>query len=85
MNFDMYHAQIDEGNMIQRTRAYLPLIGEIQVADVPGRCEPGTGELNYPGIARALHDMGYQGAVAMEAWASSDPVAALDAFAQAFR
>lgn len=85
MNFDMYHAQIDEGNIIERTRAYLPLIGEIQVADVPGRCEPGTGELNYPGIACALQGMGYQGTVAMEAWASSDSVAALDAFAQAFQ
>jgi hydroxypyruvate isomerase len=51
---DLYHAQIGEGNLIELCRRALPHIGEIQVADVPGRCEPGTGEINYPAIARAL-------------------------------
>ena len=45
-------------------------IGEVQVADVPGHCEPGTGEINYPRIAQALRDIGYQGTVGLEAWAS---------------
>ena len=49
-----------------------PFIGEIQVADVPGRCEPGTGEINYPAIAKALADIGYRGTVGLEAWASGD-------------
>lgn len=49
-----------------------PLIGEIQVADVPGRCEPGTGEINYPAIAAALAEMGYPGTVGLEAWAAAD-------------
>ena len=40
------------------------------VADVPGRCEPGTGEVNWPFVARALAESGYQGVVAMEAFAS---------------
>ena len=74
MNLDLYHAQIGEGNLIALLRRAhsLDLIGEIQVADVPGRCEPGTGEINYPSIARALADLGYDGTVAMEAWAAED-------------
>jgi hypothetical protein len=54
------------------------------VADVPGRCEPGTGEINYPGIAQALHDVGYQGTVGLEAWASGDSELALERFRAAF-
>ena len=86
MNLDLYHAQIGEGNLIALLRrAYgLDLIGEIQVADVPGRCEPGTGEINYPAIARALTDLGYDGTVAMEAWAAEDSVLALERFRSAF-
>ncbi|KIC08975.1 hydroxypyruvate isomerase [Leisingera sp. ANG-M1] len=84
LNLDLYHAQIGEGNLIELCRACLPWIGEIQVADVPGRCEPGTGEINYPGIARALKDMGYRGPVGIEAFAAADPEAALDAFRTAF-
>ncbi len=86
MNLDLYHAQIGEGNLIALLRrAYdLGLIGEIQVADVPGRCEPGTGEINYPAIARTVADLGYNGTVAMEAWASGDGVLALERFRSAF-
>jgi len=62
----------------------LPLIGEIQVADVPGRCEPGTGEINYPAIGAALRDMGYRGTVGLEAWASGDSEQALERFRAAF-
>ena len=53
LNLDLYHAQIGEGNLIELCKRCLPWIAEIQVADVPGRCEPGTGEINYPAIARA--------------------------------
>lgn len=81
---DLYHAQIGEGNLIELCRQAFPYIGEIQVADVPGRCEPGTGEINYPRIARALAEMGYAGPVGLEGWASGDSVAALDAFRAAF-
>ncbi|MGF7213834.1 hydroxypyruvate isomerase, partial [Skermanella aerolata] len=61
-----------------------PFIGEIQVADVPGRCEPGTGEINYPAIAKALADIGYCGTVGLEAWASGDDELALRRFRSAF-
>ncbi|WP_299818831.1 TIM barrel protein [uncultured Jannaschia sp.] len=84
LNLDLYHAQIGEGNLTGLCRAALPWLGEIQVADVPGRCEPGTGEIAYPGIARALREMGYAGPVGLEAFASGDPEAALAAFRDAF-
>ena len=84
LNLDLYHAQIGEGNLIELLEQALPYIGEIQVADVPGRCEPGTGEINYPSIARALQRMGYTGLIAMEAFASTDSDLALDRFRDAF-
>jgi hydroxypyruvate isomerase len=84
LNLDLYHAQIGEGNLIELCRRALRWIGEIQVADVPGRCEPGTGEVNWPGVARALKAMGYTGPVGLEAWASGEPEAALEAFRAAF-
>jgi hydroxypyruvate isomerase len=52
---------------------------------VPGRCEPGTGEINYPAIAAALVDMGYAGTVGLEAWAADgDSDRALTRFQAAF-
>jgi hydroxypyruvate isomerase len=84
LNLDLYHAQIGEGNLIELCQRSLPWIGEVQVADVPGRKEPGTGEINYAGIARALYTMGYRGPVGMEAFASGDPEVALESFRNAF-
>jgi hydroxypyruvate isomerase len=84
MMLDLYHAQIGEGNLIELIRRAGPAIGEVQVADVPGRCEPGTGEINYPAVARALAGIGYAGTVGMEAWASGDDVVALERFRAAF-
>jgi hydroxypyruvate isomerase len=84
LNLDLYHAQIGEGNLIELIGEAMPWIGEIQVADVPGRREPGTGEINYPAIARALEQSGYSGVVAMEAFASGEPSLAIDRFVAAF-
>jgi hydroxypyruvate isomerase len=84
LNLDLYHAQIGEGNLVQLVERALPLVGEIQVADVPGRCEPGTGEIHYPAVAAALDRLGYAGVVALEGWASADPEEALDRFRAAF-
>jgi len=84
MNLDLYHAQIGEGNLIQLVRDSIEWVGEIQVADVPGRCEPGTGEINYPAVANTLHDVGYTGVVGLEAWASGDSRTALERFRSAF-
>jgi hydroxypyruvate isomerase len=84
LNLDLYHAQIGEGNLIELCRVCLPWIGEIQVADVPGRKEPGTGEINYAGVAIGLKQMGYRGPVCMEAFASGDADKAVEAFRAAF-
>nr|WP_138316469.1 TIM barrel protein [Rhodoluna limnophila] len=80
MNLDLYHAQIGEGNLVELVREALPYIGEIQVADVPGRCEPGTGEIYYPRIAAELESIGYAGVVALEGWAKGDSSHALAEF-----
>ncbi len=85
MMLDLYHAQIGEGNLIELIRRCGDAIGEIQVADVPGRCEPGTGEIHYPAIANALRDIGFTGTVGLEAWASGDGIAGSEAALAAFR
>jgi hydroxypyruvate isomerase len=84
LNLDLYHAQIGEGNLVQLVERALPYVGEIQVADVPGRCEPGTGEIHYPAVAAALNRLGYAGIVGLEGWASGDPETALEQFRDAF-
>jgi hydroxypyruvate isomerase len=84
LNLDLYHAQIGEGNLVQLVERALPVVGEIQIADVPGRCEPGTGEINYPVVAAALDRLDYTGVVGLEGWASGDPTQALERFRTAF-
>lgn len=84
INLDLYHTQIGEGDLIRWCKKCLPWIGEVQVADNPGRYEPGTGEINYAGVAKALAAMGYNGPVALEAFAIGDDEKALTAFRTAF-
>jgi hydroxypyruvate isomerase len=66
MLFDFYHLQISEGNVINNFRSYYDLIGYVQLGDVPGRKEPGTGEMNYRNIFKAIHEKGYKGILGME-------------------
>ncbi|HEY8347275.1 MAG TPA: hydroxypyruvate isomerase [Symbiobacteriaceae bacterium] len=66
IQFDVYHVQREEGNITPTLRQYFNKIGHIQVADNPGRHQPGTGEINYPFIFRELDRLGYQGYVAGE-------------------
>ena len=78
---DLYHAQIGEGNLLELLRRAAPVVGEVQLADVPGRCEPGTGEINYSAVARTLAELGYRGTVGLEGWASGgDSIRALERF-----
>ncbi len=84
LNLDLYHAQIGEGNLVRLVERALPLIAEIQVADVPGRREPGTGEIHYPAIAATLDRLGYSGVVGLEGWPSGDSERALQRFRSAF-
>ena len=64
--FDIYHQQITEGNVIERLTGNLDVIGHVHVADVPGRHEPGTGELNYMVILEKLQAAGYDRYVGLE-------------------
>ena len=72
--YDIYHMQIMEGNVIQTLTGNLDVIGHVHVADVPGRHEPGTGELNYTNILEALREAGYDKYVGFEL----DPTVASD-------
>lgn len=64
--FDIYHQQISEGNVIRNIRENIDLIGHFHIADNPGRNQPGTGELNYANIFRAIAEAGYDGWLAFE-------------------
>ncbi|CEP67073.1 Hydroxypyruvate isomerase [Moorella glycerini] len=66
LQYDIYHAQKEEGNLTVILRDQLPKIGHIQIADNPGRHQPGTGEINYPFLLRELDNLGYNGYVSLE-------------------
>jgi hydroxypyruvate isomerase len=76
---DFFHEQIAEGNMIEKTEKNIDLVGLVHIADVPGRHEPGTGEIYYPNIYKKLAELGYDRYVAMEFMPTGEPVAALRA------
>jgi len=66
--FDIYHVQIMEGNLIESIRSNIDRIGHFHVGDVPGRHQPGTGEINYRNVFKAIYDQGdrFRGSVALE-------------------
>lgn len=64
--YDIYHQQITEGNLIQTITENINLIGHFHVADVPGRHEPGTGEINYANVLKTIDAAGYGGYVGLE-------------------
>ena len=75
--YDMYHEQIGHGNLIEKLEKNIDTVDLIHIADVPGRHEPGTGEINYINIYRKLGQLNYKGMVAMEFYPTGDPVAML--------
>jgi hydroxypyruvate isomerase len=77
--YDFFHEQIAEGNLIEKLERNIQLVGLVHIADVPGRHEPGTGEINYLNIFRKLADLQYRHVVAMEFLPSGDPVSQLRA------
>jgi len=77
LQFDIYHRQILHGDVLTGLKALLPLIGHIQIASVPGRNEPGTGELDDSRIFQALDDLGYEGFVGCEYRPKAAPLAGL--------
>jgi hydroxypyruvate isomerase len=75
--FDIYHVQIMDGNLIDTIRKNIAYIGHFHVGDVPGRHEPGTGEINYTNVFRAIRETGFRDFVAMEYGPSKDPMTTL--------
>jgi len=64
--FDIYHQQVSEGNLINNIRNNIDYIGHFHIADHPGRKQPGTGEINYSNVFKAIQDTGYNGWLAFE-------------------
>jgi len=64
--FDIYHQQISEGNVIRNATENIDLIGHFHIGDNPGRNEPGTGEIQYDNVFKAIRDAGYTGYLAFE-------------------
>ena len=77
--YDFFHEQISEGNLIQKLVDNIAHTGLVHIADVPGRHEPGTGEINYENIFRKLGELNYNRIAAMEFLPTSDPVGKLRA------
>jgi hydroxypyruvate isomerase len=77
--YDFFHEQISGGNLIKKLEQNNQHVGIVHVADVPGRHEPGTGEINYESIFRKLTELNYRGTVAMEFLPTSDSVGKLRA------
>lgn len=75
--FDIYHQQITEGNVIENLTSNKEYIGHIHFADVPGRNEPGTGEINYKNVFAALEEADYDGFVGAEHGVTGNPDAVL--------
>jgi hydroxypyruvate isomerase len=66
INWDLYHMHISEGDLCGHLREGFDQLGYVQVADHPGRNEPGTGEIHYPRVMRELWDLGYRDLVGVE-------------------
>jgi hydroxypyruvate isomerase len=75
--YDLYHEQRGMGNLIEKLEKNIDEVGLIHVADVPGRHEPGTGEIHYGNIYKKLAELHYQGVIAMEFYPTGDVVETL--------
>jgi len=75
--YDFFHEQISEGNLISKLEKNIDQVGLVHIADVPGRHQPGTGEINYLNIFRKLAELKYDRYAAMEFMPAGDPVTVL--------
>jgi hydroxypyruvate isomerase len=75
--YDFYHEQRAQGNLIEKLEQNIDLVGLVHIADVPGRHEPGTGEIDYRNIYRKLAQLKYDKFITMEFYPSGDPIATL--------
>jgi hydroxypyruvate isomerase len=77
LQYDIFHMQIMEGDLAHTIERLLPRIGHVQLADVPDRHEPGTGEINFPWLLETIDRIGYSGAIGCEYNPRADTVAGL--------
>jgi len=77
LQFDIYHCQITEGDVTKRMEALFGRIVHMQIADVPARNEPGTGEIGWEYVFRRIDELGYRGFVGCEYRPAGDTVAGL--------
>jgi len=77
LQYDVYHMQIMEGDLMRSIERLLPTIGHIQIADNPGRHEPGTGEINFGRLLARIDSLGYSGFVGCEYVPESTTMAVL--------
>lgn len=75
--FDLYHEQVQIGNVTRSAVTAAPYVAVYHVADNPGRNDPGTGEMSYPNIYKAIQKAGYAGYICMEYLPLAEPVASL--------
>lgn len=66
LQFDVYHCQITEGDLTRRMEQFMPVIAHVQIADVPARNEPGTGEIGWEFVFRRMDELGFRGWVGCE-------------------
>jgi hydroxypyruvate isomerase len=75
--YDFYHEQRAYGNLIEKLENNIDLVGLVHIADVPGRHEPGTGEIDYQNIYRKLAELKYDKFITMEFYPTGEPVSTL--------
>jgi hydroxypyruvate isomerase len=83
INWDLYHMHISEGDLCGHLKEGFDQIGYLQLADHPGRNEPGTGEIHYPRVLRQAYELGYRGYVGLECNPKTTELAAAQAVAKA--
>ncbi|MDQ1079217.1 2-oxo-tetronate isomerase [Pseudoroseomonas cervicalis] len=81
LQFDLYHCQVSEGDLVKRVEKHLPVIAHMQVADVPGRNEPGTGEVAWDYVFRRIDALGFRGWIGCEYRPQGETLAGLGWFA----
>jgi hydroxypyruvate isomerase len=77
LQYDVYHMQIMEGDLMRSIERLLPQIGHIQIADNPGRHEPGSGEIHFPRLLEHIDRLGYDGHIGCEYLPAGDTLAGL--------
>jgi hydroxypyruvate isomerase len=82
--YDIYHMQIMEGDIITTLRNYIDRIAYIHIADIPGRHEPGTGEINYNNVIKALNVLKFEGVVGFELFPKNNSHEAIKAIQSIF-